>query len=71
MSHNADDIVGTVHPEVPGANVTRLESAELERRNAIRAELDRHRDNLDAELSRHRREMDNIAIHFGRQMNVA
>lgn len=34
--------------------LTRLEAAVLERDELIKAEMNRHRDNLDAELSRHR-----------------
>lgn len=64
LGHGANDIMGS-------EGFTRLEAAELERRNLITAELDKHRDNLDAELSRHRREMAHITRVFGQRLSVA
>jgi hypothetical protein len=59
--HRADEIV---HPAggdrtMPGS-LTRLERAELLRRNAVRAEMERHQ-----------RAMDAITIEFGREMRIA
>ena len=61
--HRADEIVSD-------EGMTRLEAAELERRDLILAELDKHRDNTDAELSRHRSAMAHIGSVFALRLGL-
>jgi hypothetical protein len=60
-SHRADDIVAPdgADKSTPGA-MTRLEFAELTRRNAMRREM-----------ARHQQAMDEITAAFAREMRVA
>lgn len=64
----SQDIGYRAGERVNDEGLTRLEATELERKELVNAELNKHRDNADAELSRHRQALEHISNVFSQRL---